>query len=121
MNSMVQAYTEYLSATGSKMPRWHFERMGIGFNDATKYDEFFNADNTDEISKFIREVLQNILDAGSTNAQFRFRRIHKDDFEVMHLGELIERAGSIDGPVDRARIEAICDEDGFIRCLEIND
>lgn len=121
MNSVIENYKAHLASLGAVMPVWHFEPMSIGFNDATKYDEFFNADNTDEISKFIREVLQNILDAGSKNAQFRFRKIHKDDLEVMHLGEIIERAGSIEGPVDRARIEAHADAEGFVRCLEIND
>lgn len=121
MNSKVQAYRDYLSASGSKAPRWHFERMALGFNDATKYDEFFNADNTDEISKFLREVLQNILDAGSASAHFAFRNIHVDDLEAMLYSEIVTRAGSIEGPVDRARIESFADEDGFVRCLEIND
>jgi hypothetical protein len=103
------------------MPRWHFERMALGFNDATKYDEFFNADNTDDITKFLREVLQNILDAGSTSAHFAFRKIHVDDLEAMLYSEIVTRAGSIEGPVDRARIESFADEDGYVRCLEIND
>jgi hypothetical protein len=108
-------------APGFKPPRWLFEKMSIGFNDANKYDEFFNAEDDDETKKFLREVLQNILDAGSETAQFRFRKIHKDKLEVMDFSELVERAASIEGPVDRARIEALADEDGYIRCLEIND
>ncbi|NTF17727.1 hypothetical protein G6L37_04890 [Agrobacterium rubi] len=106
---------------GFKPPRWLFERMSIGFNDATKYDEFFNADNTDEISTFLREVIQNILDAGSETAHFAFRLIHKDQLSAIDFAEIEERAGSTEGPVDRAKIEAFADENGFVRCLEIND
>ena len=126
-------YTEYYQSlrsgqpvdgqlpAGFKPPRWLFERMSIGFNDATKYDEFFNADNDDEISTFLREVIQNILDAGSATVHFAFRMIHKSHLSALHLAEIEERAASTEGHVDRAKIEAFADQNGYVRCLEIND
>lgn len=119
--SRKQEFDEFLRSTGASAPRWNFERMALGFNDATKFDEFFNADNSNPISDFLREALQNMNDGGATRARFRFRKIHKADLEAFDFSEIEERAASVDGPVDRARLVATVENDGRVRCLEIND
>jgi hypothetical protein len=116
----VQNYKSRMQASGSKLPRWHFEPMSLFQNDANNHEEYFNADDDNPVARALREIFQNIGDAGASLLLLRFRHVSVEALDAIDFEEIVDRAGGMTVSEERLPLKASV-TNGRIRCLEVTD